>query len=105
MNLVEQIARMIDREGAYGIGFNGTGPNAQPHPFTTRQKYWQATYELLAVEILKKLMATPKDEIRNSLIEFERSGWLRLGVPVDDPQFKELADKTIADKYPIPLSA
>lgn len=101
MNLVDQIARVIDKEGAFAVAFDSTGHDAKMHPHTTRQKYWQATYELMAVEILKRVRLYTHNEIRQHLIDFEKSGWLRLGVPVDDPNFKELANKIIEEKYPL----
>ena len=99
MNLVERIARMIDAEGAYYEAFNGTGPEAQKHDFTVRQKYFQANYELRAIEILNLLRPVGKDKIRNDLIEWEKFGWKRLGVPIDDPKFKEMADGIIEREY------
>lgn len=100
INLVDQIARIIDTEGAYSIAVDGTGPGAKMHPHTTRQKYWQAKYELLAIEILKRVGNYSRKEISEHLIEFEKAGWLRLGVPINDPKFKAMADKIIEAKYP-----
>lgn len=62
MNIVEQVARMIDAEGAYAVGYPSTDPSAQPIPFTTRQKYFQAKYEHLAVEIVKLVGNYPTGE-------------------------------------------
>lgn len=97
-NLVEQIARMIDAEGAYAVGYPSTNPS-QPIPFTVRQKYFQAKYECLAIEIVKMLMAIERAKMRSDLIAWEKAGWLRLGVPINDPEFKDQADRIIEAKY------
>ena len=97
-NLVEQIAKMIDTEGAYAVAYPSTAPS-EPIPFTTRQKYFQAKYELLAIEIVKMLMAIERVKIRSDIIAWEKAGWLRMGVPINDPKFKEQADRIIEAKY------
>lgn len=99
MNLVEQIARMIDAEGAYTEWFDGTDEDAKPHPLTPRQKYFQAKYECQAIEILKLIGVMNKATIRSDLIEWEKMGWMRLGVPIDRPDLKERAEEIIAGKY------
>ena len=102
MNLVEQVARMIDSEGAYGIAYPDSSGTSSPIPFSIRQKYFQAKYECLAIDIIKRLMAARHAEMRTDLIAWEKDGWRRLGVPIGDPKFKEDADRIIDAKYPIP---
>ena len=94
MNLVEEIARMIDDEGAYSVASTGTD-GGEPIPFTTRQKYFQAKYECRAIELLKKIGGLTSTAIRTDLIEWEMRGWKGRGMPVDDP----VLSKIIADKY------
>lgn len=96
MNIVETVARMIDAEGAYAKAFGGTDASSPAIPFTTRQKYFQAKYEMQAIEILKLAAGAGTDKIKADLIQFEKDGWKRLGVPLE--QLPE-ADAIIAAKY------
>lgn len=99
MNIVEEIARMIDCEGAYGERFDNTRPEAKPCEPTTRQKYWRARYDHIAVGVVKRLAMFRSDELKSQLVEFEKAGWRKLNVPIDDPALKPSADRIIADKY------
>lgn len=100
MNLVEQIARLIDHEGAYSVWLDGTGPDAKEHPLTTRQKYYQAKLELDAIAILKLVAGVPLERIKADLIEHEKMGWKRLGIPIDrDDETKATTNEIIAKKY------
>lgn len=98
MNIVEQVARIIDSEGAYGVAYSDSACTQQI-PFTTRQKYFQSKYEHLAVEIIKFIRRHDPQQVKDELIEFEKDGWRRLGVPIDDPSLRETADQTIREKY------
>ena len=99
MNLVEQVARMIDAEGAYGAFYNNTRADAKPCEPTTRQKYFRAHYECKAIEILKMLAGQTSAKIKADLVEFETLGLKKLlgkhGISLD--QLPD-ADKIIADK-------
>lgn len=102
LNIVERIARMIDAEGAYGMAFPGTNPAADPIPFTTRQKYFQADYELKAIHILKMLLSAglATEEVREQLVAWEKHGWARLGINIEpDAETAALTDLTIREKY------
>jgi len=99
MNLVEQVARMLDREGAYSVWYGTTSTDGKPLDFTTRQKYFQAVYEHLAVDILKFALNTGPSEIRKALVEFEKDGWRELGVPIDNAQISDEAHRIIEAKY------
>lgn len=93
MNLVEKIARMIDTEGAYSVWKTENGEDSE---FTTRQRYWQAKYECLAIDIIKTLMQVSAKDMREDLIAWEKQGWANLGLPIDSiPDF----DKLIESKY------
>lgn len=99
-NLVERIARMIDAEGAYSTWMNSADADAKQHPFSTRQLYFQSSYELKAIEILKALAGVPLETIRADLIEWEKLGWERLGININqDAETKTVADDVIAKKY------
>jgi len=91
----------MDIEGAYARITNWDGTLKE---YTTRQLYFQAAYEVKAIEILKMTLRTGEVRIRSDLIEFEKEGWRRLGVPIDDPKFKDLADGIIREKYAPDLS-
>jgi hypothetical protein len=80
VNLVEKIARMMDKEGAYSTGYPSTNPKTKPIPFSTRQKYWQSTYECIAIDILNLISSISKDQIKEDLIEWEKYNWERLGL-------------------------
>ena len=96
MNLVEQVARMIDAEGAYGVFYDNTRADASPCEPTVRQRYFQAYYECKAIELLKLLAGQTPAKIKRDLVEFEKEGWKRLGVPLEKlPE----ADKIIEGKY------
>ncbi len=101
MNIVEQVARVIDHEGAYTEWFDGTGFDAKPHSPTTRQKYHRARAESDAVTILKLALAAGPEALREQLIEFEMQGWRERGIPVDQP---ELA-KVVTEKYATPKAS
>jgi len=79
MNLVEQVARMLDDEGAYSVAYGSTS-GADPLPLSPRQKYFQAKYEARAVELLKFIGSMTKTAIKADLVEFEMQEWKRLGV-------------------------
>lgn len=96
MRLVEEVARMIDQEGAYSEWCHTDGTPVEP---TVRQKYFQAKYECIAIDILKLVLKKSASEIRGELILFEKEGWRRLGVPIDDPRIKDEADRIIAEKF------
>lgn len=100
MNLVEQVARMIDAEGAYAEFYDNTREDAEPCEPTTRQKYFRAHYECKAIELLKLLAGQTPEKIKADLVEFERNGWERLfekhGLSLD--QVPE-AEKIIRAKY------
>lgn len=100
MNLVEQIARMIDAEGAYGVWYDNTCSGSEPVAPTTRQSYFRAHYECKAVEILKLLAGQTPKKIKADLVEFEKFGWERLfekhGLSLD--QVPD-ADRIIKEKY------
>lgn len=105
MNLVEQIARQIDAEGAYGIGYPSTSPHALPIPFTTRQKYFQASYECKAIDLLKMLLDAgfATDAVREELVQWEKFGWQRLGVNIElTPEIAAETDAIIRNKYAPP---
>lgn len=99
MNVVETIARMIDAEGAYAVATDSTLPDAKPMPFTTRQKYFQSVYEVKAVEIVCSLRRYSPKEMTAFLIDFEKKGWRRMGVPIDNPKFRDMVDRIIEEKY------
>jgi hypothetical protein len=77
LNLVEQVARMLDAEGAYGEWYDNSSFDAEPMPPTPRQNYFRAHYECKAIEILKLLAGQTPENIRADLIEFEKEGWKR----------------------------
>lgn len=79
MNLVEQIARIIDSEGAYSVAYDGTGPNAKQHPVTSRQEYFRAKYECDAIKILELINDYTDDKVRDDLIQWHKDGWEKLG--------------------------
>jgi hypothetical protein len=96
MNIVEKIARMVDREGAYSEWQDATGKIVPP---SIHQEYFQALYESLAVDLLKLFLTLNAKEVREELVEFEKNGWRKLGVPIDDPRIKKQADELIAAKF------
>ena len=95
MNLVEQIARMIDAEGAYSEWYENTSDGIEPAEPTTRQKYYRAKYESKAVDILRTLMRHDQRSIRQALIDFEKEGWKKYGIDVDALRMS----KVVEDKY------
>lgn len=95
MNLVEQVARMLDDEGAFSVAYADVSGKVAI-ALTTRQKYFQAKYEARAVELLKFISSMTKTAIKADLIEFEMQGWKRLGVPLERlPDARAI----IEDKY------
>jgi hypothetical protein len=94
MNIVEQVARMIDAEGAYAEYWGSSDPNAEPMPQTVRQKYFRTGYECKAIEILQLVTGMATEKIIADLIEFEKEGWRKLGVPIDD-----VGNRIIHKKY------
>lgn len=94
MNIIEQVARMLDAEGAYG-DFQGSPESAVAY-VRSRQNYFRAHYECKAIELLKLMLTYKPEDVRAALIEFEKDGWRKLGVPLDKlPD----ADKIIFAKY------
>lgn len=98
-NLVEQIAKMLDTEGAFAEFFDLTDPEAKPMPPTTRQKYFQARYKHTAVMILDMLLNISHDKIKEDLVEYEKRMWQELGLDLNKPEIKDMANKLIQDKY------
>jgi hypothetical protein len=96
-NLVVEIAKMIDAEGAYSVWYSGTDPNAEPKPHTTRQLYFQADYELKAIAILKRLRSLTSDEIGEALVQHEIAGWRRLKIPIE--QLGDEGEQIVRRKY------
>lgn len=98
-NLIDEIARMLDSEGAFAEFFDLADPEAKPMPLTPRQKYFQARYRHLAVQILNRVLNLSHEEIREELIAFEKKLWKELGLDLIKPEIKDMANKLIQDKY------
>ena len=96
MNIIDRIARMIDSEGAYSECYDGTGASAIKQPFSTRQKYFQARYEYLAIQIVDLFLGCERDDIRKDRITWEIDGWEKHGLP------RERAERMLKEKFGIP---
>lgn len=98
-SLIDEIAKMLDSEGAFAEFFNLADPEAKPMPPTPRQKYFQARYRHLAVQILNRVLNLSHEKIREELIAFEKKLWKELGLDLNKPAIKDLAENMIEDKY------
>jgi len=93
MNLIEQIARKIDTEGAYSEWFDGTGLDAKKILPTTRQKYYRSRAEHLASEVAKIILEAGIERLRSDAENFEIECWGKLGLPISDDLKRIVADK------------
>lgn len=105
MSIVEKAAAIIE-PGAYATDwFGGTGPDARPVKLSglseSRRNYFRASAECRAIEILRIAASMTQAELRAALIEYERDGWRRLGLPMDDPELREVIER----KYSVDRSA
>ncbi len=98
-NLIDDLAKMLDSEGAFASFFDLADTEAKPMPPTSRQKYFQARYRHLAVKILNRVLNLSHDEIREELIAFEKKLWKELGLDLNKPAIKNMAEDLIKDKY------
>ena len=92
MNIVEQVARMIDP--AAFVKWVSTTPVGNLEK--ARTEYKKSAALALAAGILKLAVKTPK--LREKLVKIEVDGWRELGVPIESAELL----RTIEEKFACP---
>ena len=91
MNLVEEIARIIE-PGAFIDGWvdeNGT-PVAPYDGLAARVALRRAEAERKASQIVTRLSGETGLSLKQGLVDWEVSRWKKMGLPMDDPELKEI---------------
>jgi len=101
MNIVDQVARIIDPDAFDETPwYDGVGPDAKKVDFgpveKSRKEFHKSQAIVKAGKILKLVLKTKN--IREQLIEDERNGWEKLGIPASILNTPEV-QKVIEDKY------
>jgi len=81
--------------GLWQRWYDGTDPDAKPHPLTTREKYNRSHVRLQAWDILKLVSKYRQEEIRGILQETEIKDWEHLL----EAEMPEKVKKAVREKH------